>query len=50
MRARAALGITSGSDEEKQVRKVLSAAALTYVAATVTAVLTLLYFILRARN
>jgi hypothetical protein len=46
----ATLGIVSGTDEEKQVRSVLSAAALTYVAATLTAVLTLLYFIMRARN
>lgn len=44
-----ALGII-GPDEEGAVRKVLSAAAMTYVAATLTAVLTLLYFIMRARN
>jgi Zn-dependent membrane protease YugP len=34
--------------EEQEVRKVLSAAAMTYVAATVTAVLTLLYYLWRA--
>jgi len=34
--------------EEGQVRKVLSAAALTYVAATLSAILTLLYFVIRA--
>ena len=44
-----ALGII-GADEEGTVRSVLSAAAMTYVAATLTAVLTLLYFIMRARN
>lgn len=36
------------SDEKKQVGKVLNAAALTYVAATVSAILTLLYFLLRS--
>lgn len=36
--------------EEAEVRKVLSAAALTYVAATLTAILTLLYFVLRAQG
>lgn len=35
-------------DEEGAVRSVLSAAALTYVAATLTAVFTLVYFLLRA--
>jgi Zn-dependent membrane protease YugP len=35
-------------DEAPVVKKVLSAAALTYVAATLTAVLTLLYFLFRA--
>lgn len=35
-------------DEEKEVGKVLNAAALTYVAATVSAILTLLYFLLRS--
>lgn len=42
----AALGIVSES-EQKYVRKVLNAAAWTYVAATLQAVLTLLYFIFR---
>src|SRR5262245_8345911 len=36
------------SDELPDVRRVLSAAALTYVAATLTAILTLLYFLFRA--
>jgi hypothetical protein len=35
-------------DEDRVVKKVLSAAAMTYVAATITAILTLLYFLLRA--
>jgi Zn-dependent membrane protease YugP len=35
-------------DEDRIVGKVLNAAALTYVAATLTAVLTLLYFLFRA--
>lgn len=35
-------------EEEKEVASVLNAAALTYVAATLTAVLTLLYFLFRA--
>src|SRR5262245_43859813 len=35
-------------DELPEVRRVLSAAALTYVAATLTAILTLLYFLMRA--
>jgi Zn-dependent membrane protease YugP len=35
-------------DEDYYVRKVLNAAALTYVAATLTSVLTLLYFLFRA--
>ena len=35
-------------DEDRTVKKVLNAAALTYVAATVSAILTLLYFMLRA--
>jgi Zn-dependent membrane protease YugP len=34
--------------EEHEVSRVLSAAALTYVAATLTSVLTLLYFVFRA--
>ena len=40
-------GIVS-SDEEAVVKRVLNAAALTYVAATVTAILTLVYFLIRA--
>jgi Zn-dependent membrane protease YugP len=35
-------------EEDKVVGKVLNAAAMTYVAATITAVLTLLYYLLRA--
>ncbi len=35
-------------DEEREVAKVLNAAALTYVAATLTSVLTLLYFLFRS--
>lgn len=35
-------------DEEPEVARVLSAAALTYVAATLTSVLTVLYFLFRA--
>src|SRR5262249_44534652 len=35
-------------DEDRTVRKVLNAAALTYVAATITSLLTLLYFLFRA--
>ena len=49
-RARAALlavGLVD-SQEDRVVKKVLSAAAMTYVAATVTAVLTLLYYLFRA--
>ncbi len=34
--------------EEREVSRVLSAAALTYVAATLTSILTLLYFVFRA--
>ena len=37
-------------DEAVEVKRVLDAAALTYVAATLTSVLTLLYFLLRARR
>ncbi|UCF35116.1 MAG: zinc metallopeptidase [Phycisphaerales bacterium] len=51
-RAREAL-IDSGivaEQEDRAVGKVLNAAAMTYVAATLTAVLTLLYFIMRARD
>src|SRR5262249_53941030 len=40
-------GLVSGR-EDAVVKRVLDAAALTYVAATLTAVLTLLYFLLRA--
>lgn len=36
------------SDERKHVDKVLNAAALTYVAATISSVLTLLYFLVRS--
>jgi uncharacterized protein len=39
-------GIVSGPDEETGVRTVLNAAALTYVAALVTAVLQLLYYVM----
>jgi Zn-dependent membrane protease YugP len=41
-----ALGIVS-SDQQEHIRKVLNAAAWTYIAGTLQAVLTLLYFILR---
>lgn len=41
-------GIVATVDEEKGVRRVLNAAALTYVAATATAILQLLYFLLLA--
>lgn len=37
-------------DEERYVAKVLNAAALTYVAATLQAIMTLAYFIFRAMN
>jgi Zn-dependent membrane protease YugP len=49
-RARRALAATGlvASEEEVPVRDVLSAAALTYVAATLSSVLTLLYFVLRS--
>ena len=43
-------GMLAGSQDEEGVRKVLTAAALTYVAAAVTAVLTLLYYISLARR
>lgn len=49
-RAREVL-VTNGiiaSNEELAVARVLNAAAMTYVAATVTAILTLLYFLMRA--
>jgi Zn-dependent membrane protease YugP len=35
-------------EEDVQVKKVLDAAALTYVAATLSSILTLLYFLWRA--
>ncbi len=49
-RARVALidGGLVTAEEDRVVKKVLDAAALTYVAATLTAVLTLLYFLFRA--
>ena len=34
--------------EDAEIKKVLDAAALTYVAATLTSVLTLLYFLFRS--
>jgi Zn-dependent membrane protease YugP len=37
-----------GPDEQPEVSRVLSAAALTYVAGTVSAIFTLLYFLFRA--
>jgi Zn-dependent membrane protease YugP len=48
-RARQALGTLGliAPGEEPIVRRVLSAAALTYVAATVTSILTLLYYLVR---
>ncbi|MHC4445399.1 MAG: zinc metallopeptidase [Planctomycetota bacterium] len=42
-------GLTSQA-EDREVSRVLNAAAMTYVAATITSILTLLYFILRARR
>ena len=49
-RARAELVATGliAPHEEREVARVLDAAALTYVAATLTAILTLLYFLFRA--
>lgn len=41
------LGMLSGPNEQKGVSKVLNAAALTYVAAAITALLTLLYYAIR---
>jgi Zn-dependent membrane protease YugP len=41
------LGLVSGPEEAEGVRQVLSAAALTYVAATITALVQLLYFAMR---
>jgi Zn-dependent membrane protease YugP len=43
-------GMLAGSRDDEGVRKVLTAAALTYVAAAVTAVLTLLYYLSLARR
>ncbi len=40
--------IVAAGDEARTMNKVLNAAAMTYVAATLTAILTLLYFILRS--
>lgn len=45
----AGTGMIAGP-EEGEVRKVLSAAALTYVAATLSAILTLAYFLIRAAS
>lgn len=49
-RARLALAETGliGPDEDYYVKKVLDAAALTYVAATLSSILTLLYFLYRS--
>jgi len=44
----ASTGIISGPAEAKGVAAVLNAAAMTYVAATISAVATLLYFLLRS--
>ena len=44
-----AAGIVSPQEEE-EVGRVLNAAAMTYVAATLTAIMTLLYYIFRARS
>ncbi len=48
-RARAALAMTGmvSPDEDRTVGKVLNAAAMTYVAATLTSILTLLYYCFR---
>jgi uncharacterized protein len=43
-------GLFASAEEETGVRKVLTAAALTYVAAAVTSILTLLYYISLARR
>lgn len=43
-------GYISGAEEERNARKVLSAAALTYVAAAVTSLLSLLRLILIAKR
>lgn len=49
-RAREALAMTGmiSEDEDRTVAKVLNAAALTYVAATLTSILTLLYYLYRS--
>ena len=44
-----AAGIVSPQEEE-EVGRVLNAAAMTYVAATLTAIMTLVYYIFRARS
>jgi len=44
----ASSGIVTTQDEAQGVEKVLGAAAMTYVAATVTAILQLLYFLYRS--
>ena len=49
-KALAGIGLTTGTDEERGVAKVLNGAALTYVAATLTAVAQLLYFVLLAQR
>ncbi len=52
-RAKAVLagsGIVSTQEEEEGVAKVLNAAAMTYVAAALTSIATLLYLLMRARN
>ena len=41
-------GVLSSAEEREGVNKVLGAAAMTYVAATVTAIMTLIYFLMRA--
>ena len=46
--ARLEPGSSRTPDEEAVVNRVLSAAALTYVAATLSSILTLLYFLFRA--
>ena len=43
-------GLLTGARDEEGVRRVLTAAALTYVAAAVTSILTLLYYVSLARR
>ena len=43
-------GITTTTEEQEGVAKVLNAAALTYVAAAATAIVQLLYLIMRVRR